>query len=173
VKNKNVGYLIVGISVIIGIIVLIFNNALKTIVSTSCTHGPICPMWGTISTQSWISLSLAGLVFVIGLFFIFAKENEKIIVKRINNSVKQENRLKITQKKFNEEELKLLDKDEKTIVELIIKENGTMFQSDIVDKTGFNKVKVTRILDGLEGRGLIERKRRGLSNIIILDRKNN
>lgn len=171
-KNKNVGYLIVGISVIIGIIILIFNNALKTIVSTSCTHGPACPMWGTISTESWISLSLAGLVFIIGLFFIFTQENEKIVIKRINTPAKQETPTNISSKKFNEEELKLLDKEEKEIIELILKENGSMFQSDIVDKTGMHKVKVTRILDNLEGRGLIERKRRGMSNIIILNKTN-
>jgi len=171
-KNKNVGYLIAGISIVIGLIVLIFNNTLKKIVSTSCTHGPTCPMWGTIATESWISLSLAGLVLVIGLFLIFAKENEKIIIKRINTSAKPETSANIPVKKFNEEDLKLLDKEEKEIIELILKENGSMFQSDIVDKTGMHKVKVTRILDNLEGRGLIERKRRGMSNIIILNKTN-
>src|SRR3989344_9541904 len=171
-KNKNVGYLIAGISIVIGLIVLIFNNTLKKIVSTSCTHGPTYPMWGTIATESWISLSLAGLVLVIGLFLIFAKENEKIIIKRINTSAKPETSANIPVKKFNEEDLKLLDKEEKEIIELILKENGSMFQSDIVDKTGMHKVKVTRILDNLEGRGLIERKRRGMSNIIILNKTN-
>ncbi len=171
-KNKNVGYLIVGISVIIGVIVLIFNNALKTIVSTSCTHGPSCPMWGTISTESYISLSLAGLVLVIGLFLIFTKESEKIVIKRINTSAKSEIISNTPVKKFNEEEMKLLDQEEKDIIELILKENGSMFQSDIVDKTGMHKVKVTRILDNLEGKGLIERKRRGMSNIVILNRNN-
>lgn len=171
-KNKNVGYLIVGISLIIGIIIFIFNNALKTIVSTACTHGPTCPMWGTISTQTWISLSLLGLVFFIGLFFIFTKENEKIVIKRINMPAKQEATTNLAPKKLNEEDLKLLDKEEKDIIELILKENGSMFQSDIVEKTGMHKVKITRILDNLEGRGLIERKRRGMSNIVILNKTN-
>jgi len=39
-----------------------------------------------------------------------------------------------------------------------------------VEETGFTKVKITRILDSLEGNGLIERKRRGMTNIIILRR---
>ena len=43
-----------------------------------------------------------------------------------------------------------------------------MFQSDIAEKTGFDKVKVTRVLDRLEGKQLIERKRRGMTNIVIL-----
>ena len=43
-----------------------------------------------------------------------------------------------------------------------------MFQSSLVNETKLSKVKVTRILDRLEGKSLIERKRRGMSNVIIL-----
>ena len=45
---------------------------------------------------------------------------------------------------------------------------GTIFQPDLADKTGFSKVKVTRILDRLEGKQLIERKRRGMTNVVVL-----
>ena len=44
----------------------------------------------------------------------------------------------------------------------------TIFQSDLVEKTEFDKVKVSRILDKLEGRQLIERKRRGMTNVVVL-----
>ena len=43
-----------------------------------------------------------------------------------------------------------------------------VFQSDIVEKTGFPKVKVTRLLDRMEHRGLVERRRRGMSNIVLI-----
>jgi uncharacterized membrane protein len=51
-----------------------------------------------------------------------------------------------------------------------IKENkGSVYQSEIVTETGLNKVKVTRILDKLEHNdGIIERKRRGMANIVVL-----
>lgn len=80
-KNKNVGFLIIGISIVIGIIVLIFNLGLRNIVSQTCTHGSECSMYDTISLQTWISLAIAGLVAVIGLFLIFSKEETKIITK--------------------------------------------------------------------------------------------
>ena len=48
------------------------------------------------------------------------------------------------------------------------KSNGTIFQSDLVEKSDFSKVKVSRILDKLEGRQLIERKRRGMTNVVVL-----
>ena len=64
-----------------------------------------------------------------------------------------------------------MTKDEGTVMNFILESNGSIFQSQLVEKTGFNKVRVTRILDNLEGRGLIERKRRGMTNIVLL--KNN
>ena len=58
--------------------------------------------------------------------------------------------------------------EEKKIFEAIIDSGGSMLQSDLVSKTNLNKVKVTRTLDRLEGRNLIERRRRGMSNVVIL-----
>jgi uncharacterized membrane protein len=43
-----------------------------------------------------------------------------------------------------------------------------LFQAELIEKTDFNKVKVSRILDKLEGKGLIERRRRGMTNLVLL-----
>jgi|SRR3989344_3579466 len=158
-KNKNVGFLIVGISIIIGILILIFNLTLNKIAKDSCTMGPTCPMYQTIGTQTWISLSIAVLVLIIGLFLIFSKEEERIIVKKIKEKVEVKRKLVDYSK---------LDKDEKLIVKIIEEANGAIFQADLVEKSGFSKVKVTRILDKLEGKQIIERKRRGMTNIVLL-----
>ena len=72
-KNKNVGFLIIGMSVIVGIIVFLFNNALRDITASSCSMGTECSMYGAITIQTWVSLALAGLIFVIGLFLILSK----------------------------------------------------------------------------------------------------
>lgn len=158
-KNKNVGYLIIGIAIVIGIIVLIFNNGLKNIVGETCSHGPTCSMYDTISVQTWISMAIAGLILVIGLFFVFSREETKIITKTKKIQIEKQ-RKPIDYSK--------LDKDEKIIIKAIEEANGTIFQSDLVEKSGFDKVKVSRILDKLEGRQLIERKRRGMTNVVVL-----
>ncbi|MCM2325300.1 MAG: MarR family transcriptional regulator [Candidatus Woesearchaeota archaeon] len=62
----------------------------------------------------------------------------------------------------------LLDGDEKIVYDKIIGAEGTVFQSELVERTGMTKVKITRILDKLEGKGIIERKRRGMTNVVIL-----
>jgi len=160
-KNKNVGFLIVGIAVIIGIIVAIFNYGLRSIAENSCSHGSECTMYGTIALQTWLSLAIAGLVGIIGLFLIFSKEEvvEKIVVKHKKIHIKD---------KKQPIDYSKLNKDEKILVKLVEDANGTIFQSDLVEKSSFSKVKVTRILDRLEGMQLIERKRRGMTNVVVL-----
>ena len=163
-KNRNVGFLIMGVAVVIGVIVLLFNAALTSIVNTSCSHGPTCPMYGEIKSQTYISVAIIGFVLIIGLVLIFSKENEKIVVKKVKPYTDAE----LKPKKFNRESMKNLEDDEKEIMNLLFENQGSMYQSAIAEKTDMNKVKVTRILDGLEAQGLVERKRRGMTNIVIL-----
>lgn len=158
-KNRNVGFLISGLAVIIAAIVLIFNNGMKTIVDATCSHGPTCSMYSTLSTQTWISLSIAALIFVIGLFLIFSKEEKEIVVKKIKQP---------TEAKRKPIDYSKLDKEEKPLIKILEESDGAIFQSDLVEKSGFDKVKVSRILDRLEGKQLIERKRRGMTNVVIL-----
>ena len=163
-KNRNVGYLIVGISILIVLVIFLFNQGMTSIVNETCSHGPSCTMYTTIRTQTYLSFSIAGLVFIIGLFLIFSKENERIVIKKIKPTAN------IEPKKWNKKSLENLDSNEKDIMNLLLENKGNMFQSDIIEKTNINKVKITRILDGLESQGLIERKRRGMTNIVMLKR---
>jgi uncharacterized membrane protein len=161
-KNKNVGYLICGISIVIVGIIFLFNKGLKDIVGATCTHGPTCSMYSTISMQTWLSIAIAALIFVIGLFLILSKEDKEVIIKKIKPFAegKEAKRKPIN---YNQ-----LDKEEKVLVKALEAAQGTLFQSDLVEQVGFDKVKVTRILDRLEGKQLIERKRRGMTNVVIL-----
>lgn len=154
-KNRNVGFLIIGIALIIGFLVLFFNLGLKKIVTESCSHGPSCAMYGTISFQTYVGLGLTAIIIVIGLFLIFSKPEEKIIVKNIREKLKKVN-------------LEKLDKDERKIIEILEKENGGMFQRDLMERLEIGKVKITRLLDKLESKELVERKRRGMNNIVVL-----
>ncbi len=154
-ENKNVGLLIIGIAIIMVVIVLIFNSALQTIVNQTCSHGESCTMHDTMRSQTFLSLGLTGIITVIGFVIMLTKPKEKIIVKRV-----KEKRKKI--------DLSKLDKDEKFIIQLLQKEGGGIFQADLMEQLNTGKVKTTRLLDKLEAKQLIERKRRGMNNIIIL-----
>ena len=58
--------------------------------------------------------------------------------------------------------------EEKRIVRIIIDAGGTTFQSQLVEKSGYSKSKVSLILDRLEAKRILERKRRGMSNVIVM-----
>jgi DNA-binding transcriptional ArsR family regulator len=66
-----------------------------------------------------------------------------------------------------EEVAKTLKDDEQTLYKAIIDE-GIVHQSELVEKTGLPKSNVSRALYGLESRGLIERRRRGMGNVVLL-----
>jgi uncharacterized membrane protein len=78
--------------------------------------------------------------------------------------------MKKISKESYEEILRGLSSDERIVLENVIEAEGAIFQSELIEKTKFSKAKVTRILDKLEGKGLVERRRRGMSNVIILKR---
>ena len=148
-KNKIVGYIIIGIAILIGFIIGAFNKALTEIVNTTCSHGQECAMWTSIRFQTNISLGIMVAIILTGLYLIFfAKEKSK--------------------EKLKEPDLSKFSEDEKILLKEIINAEGSIFQSELTEKTNMNKVKITRILDKLEGKGKIERKRRGMTNVVIL-----
>lgn len=154
-ENKNVGLLIIGIAVVITIIVLLFNSVLKDIIGLTCSHGPTCEMYTNTNVQTWISLSVVAVIFIIGLVILFTKPKEKIVIKKIKEQ----------KKKLN---LNGLGKDERKVINLLQEENGAMFQKTLMEKLEVGKVGMTRLLDKLEAKQLIERKRRGMNNIVVL-----
>jgi len=154
-ENKNVGWLIIGIGVVMAIVVLLFNSVLKDAIGLTCSHGLSCEMYANLNVQMWISLSIVAVVLIIGLVTMFSKSKEKVIFKKIKEKKK---RLDLTG----------LDKDEKKVIELLQTENGGMFQADLMERLEIGKVKTTRLLDKLEAKQLIERKRRGMNNIVVL-----
>lgn len=156
--------LVIGMALVFFFIVLSFNNAIETIVNTTCTHGPTCPMQITLKTQKAVSYGLIGLLVVVGILISFLlKEERTIMVSNDGNGNKQE---------LDEEEKKKkmenLDEEESKLMSIVLREQGSAYQSDLIKETNLSKVAVTRLLDRLEGKGLIERKRRGMTNIVIL-----
>lgn len=168
-RNRIVGILIIGTAALIGFITFSFNTALTDIVNTSCPHGTSCAMWGNINFQTNVSIGIMVFIIVIGIYLIFFGTEEKIItkIKKIRQQIEPKKLTIENYKKIMTE----LNGEEKSVLQKIIESEGTIFQSDLADKTKFNKVKVTRILDKLEGKNLIERKRRGMTNVVILKHK--
>ncbi len=158
-KNRIVGFIITGFALLLGFMAWLYNRALNEIVNETCSHGPTCPMWDSIGFQTNISLAVIGAVVLVGLYFIFFAKDE--------SEVRKEIKPKKIDKRIYSKILADLSNEERHVMNRLIDSQGSLFQSDLVDEA-HTKVKVTRILDRLEGKGLIERKRRGMTNIVLL-----
>jgi len=64
--------------------------------------------------------------------------------------------------------LRLLTGDERMLYRRIVEAGGVVLQKDLVGAGLFSGSKVTRVLDRLEGKGLIQRERHGMTNRIRL-----
>jgi hypothetical protein len=157
-ENKFVGWIILGISVINIAMVFLFRNALKTIIAGSCSleHAISCPMYDAVNQQTYLALGFVGILVLVGFVLILSKPTEKVIVKKVME--------KKPVKKYDLSDLKAEDKK----VFNLIKESVAIFQADLIEKTEMSKQKVSRIVDRLEGRNLVERKRRGMTNVVVL-----
>ena len=149
-KNKKIGLLIIGIGLLISYMIYSFNVIIDKAMPVDTCSINSCPHLDALKLQTNISLIMLAVIISIGIYFLFAKEKLPDLIK-----------------KADPEKLKTLNDEEKKIYDLI-KVEGSIFQSNLVEKSTFDKVKVTRILDKLEGKQLIERKRRGMTNVVII-----
>lgn len=162
-KPRHLGIIILVASVIILFSIFALNNSFKEKNIQTCTE--ICSLQKetTCSMDACLyNLEYTGhrvILLVIGLFSAFLAGIGFYL------SLTKEDKL-IKQKHYD---LTKLTKEEKNVFLFVRKNNddGT-YQSRIVKEFDFSKTMVTRILDKLESQNLIERKRRGMSNLIVL-----
>jgi uncharacterized membrane protein len=109
-------------------------------------------------------ISISAIILAVSSFYLlFVKSNETHPIT-----------LATEQKDTSEWEiafaLRLLDGDKRKVFNEIVESGGEILQSDLHTQTGFSKAKITRILDYLELKGLIIRKRYGMTNKILINR---
>src|SRR3989344_6193310 len=67
-----------------------------------------------------------------------------------------------------EKVLKILPKDERTVVKILMDNNYQTEQNKLVVLSGFTKVQISRILQKLVERDVIEKKSMGMTNLVVL-----
>ncbi|HIG97719.1 MAG TPA: MarR family transcriptional regulator [Candidatus Aenigmarchaeota archaeon] len=165
--NRKIGIMLVALAIIIavfGIYLKIYNDKIAQMQQAetgSCYLTDGTCIHTTSDVILYSSLGIAIFVTAIGLYLIFKKkEPGHVIIKR-----PMPKRKEITVAP------KTLSLESKKIFDLLVQSNGTILQGELVAKSGMDKVKVSRILDKLEMQSLIERKRHGMSNLVILRKK--
>jgi len=151
--------MLIGIAVSLFLIIFSLTQSIVKLneeLHKECSMPPeICPAKrGTMPPESVVGFTIAGILGILGVFLIISgRQVEKITTKKTI--------------KFKQA-IKTLRDDEKKVYETVASADGSIFQSDLVQKIGYSKVKVSRILDRLETKGIVERRRRGMTNMIIL-----
>jgi flagellar motor component MotA len=96
---------------------------------------------------------LAGIVIGAVIFFFMSS--------KLDNKQKEINKVTETLAQF-------LNRDEKTVVQKILENNGKVYQSEISRIEGIGKLKSHRILQRLSDRKVIEVEKNGKTNIVKL-----
>ncbi len=149
---KQLGFLLIIIGLLSFGIFWQFTVRLNEELHKSCPL-PLesCPFRTSLPIESYFGFSVSGIITLLGVF-LFAKRQIKIAE---------------TKKDWNKI-MKTLEGCERNVFAAVKDGGGLIFQNELIKKTGFSKVKVSRVLDKLEMKNLIERRRRGMSNIVVL-----
>lgn len=118
-----------------------------------------CPVHTT--NTSWYIVAAFGFAFLVLSVGIY------LLISSFDKAQPKTTSL-IEQKEYTPIDLDQLDDEEKNIFNLIKEHDGSMYQSDLMKQLNVSKVYMTRILDKMEGKKILERKRRGMTNIVIL-----
>jgi len=158
VDSKNVGVILILFSIVLFVVLYFVTNLiinLRLELHETCPLPPeSCPYKGSVPTEVLAAYVIDAAIGIFGVSLIITSyRSEKV-------GVKEKTKIK--------ENIKSFQTDERKVYDLIVNADGFMFQNDLIEKTGYSKVKISRILDKLELKGVVERRRRGMANIVVL-----
>lgn len=164
INIENRGILISAIVLILSVLLLIDRLLAQGPVQLILENGKAVPVEGA----SYFSLNEV-LLFIIaawlgGMSFLYiilsSKENETPRSDKIETVIPENKSAAMVA-------ADILDGDEKIIFQKIVDNDG-LLQRELILNTDFSEPKVSRLLDKLERRGLIIRKRDGMGNRVML-----
>ncbi len=128
--------------------------------------GPMGPMNGWMQYQSLFVVVILLLLVVIILLF-FRQRPATAETRKTAAETKSEAAPPTSDNKL-EVALRLLDENERRVVEALVAEGGTMLQKDISINLGFSRVKTHRVVQSLLKRGLVATEEHYNTNRVTL-----
>lgn len=147
--EENYKNFVLAIFIVVSFVLLVtfVSFSIKNTSLSSCFCG--LPLWLSI-----MLISLSGLFVGSFVYYILNKHYVKEKHKSGKAIVKT---------------LSFLEDDERKVIKSILKLSGEITQRKLCELTGFDKVKISRILSRLESKNLVQKEKYGMTNKIILD----
>jgi uncharacterized membrane protein len=172
--KKNNLLLPISLMAVIVIILIIAYSIFQNFTNHSLEGGGLCPRM-VPNYLLWLSLILMVVIIVPVSYYVISKRLEekmeknlsaitKLVDKKVKSKVKKEN----PQTNNNGSILKLLNLNEKKVIEKIIENKGSALQSEISRMEGMTKLKTHRAVKELERKGIVTPEQYGKTNKILL-----
>ena len=129
-------------------------------------QGPMGPMHNGSQTQLLIILIVLLLLVVIVL--LLYRQPRSDYAEKPENEVKSNNIDELGSGDKLGVALRLLDENERRVVEVLVAEGGSMLQKDISIDLGFSRVKTHRVVQSLIKRGLVTTEEHFNTNKVTL-----
>lgn len=151
-----------------------FVNPSPVLVSAGGTETQVTELSGYFTYwDAGVIAIAAGLIGASSSYLLFGGDRSAVdgsieTANSRDNDVEPTDELLEARRREWEEVADRLANNERVVYETILGADGVLPQSEIVETTDLSKATVSRALDGLEARNLVERKRRGMGNIVLL-----
>jgi uncharacterized membrane protein len=173
IKNSKL-LLPISLMAVIVIILIVAYSIFQNFTNHSLEGGGLCPRM-VPNYFLWLSLILMVVIIVPVSYYVISKRLEEKMEKNLNaitkmvdhkvkSGIKKED-LKINN---NGSILKLLNANEKKVVEKLIENKGSALQSEVSRMEGMTKLKTHRAVKELERKGIVKLEQYGKTNRIIL-----
>ena len=173
-------WLLISIPAVIAFLIIFYFNIYEIdeqmIQRTELRPGSPIPMPISIQQRMWLSPLLLIVAIVPLSYYLISKKlenNMKTILKLISkNGINEPNNLKKSSTEISNKStiLKLLNFNERKVLERLIERKGEILQSEINRIEGMNKLKTHRAIRNLELKGVIKTENYGKTKRVVLSK---
>ncbi len=162
-ENKKLGFLIIGMSIVLGFIMFSFIGRLNVQSEASqCSPTEECQRVNSMLGLSHMAIGFISFIFALGFYLLFFNKGEEAILKRLE----EDKDARLEEGKFDVA-LKMLDENEKKVINAVKEQDG-ITQTTLRYRTDLSKAKISQILTDFEKKNLIKRIQKGKTYAVHL-----
>ncbi len=168
-ETKKLGFLILGMSIVLGFIMLGYMNNLSSQGERlRCNPTQECQQVNSLLGWSHIAVGFLSFIFALGFYLLFFNKNETQILKEsdILKNIEEDKVQKTSEDKFSLL-LRPLDDNERKVL-IAVKEQEGITQATLKYRANLSKSKISQILTDFEKKNLIARKAKGKTYKVFL-----